>query len=51
MKDGRSFICLQHSMGGCIAALLMEEDPELFDAAVWLPMLEVLYGGLPENLA
>ena len=52
MKDGEKLYMFAHSMGGCIAALLMEEDPELFDAAVLIaPMLEILYGGLPENTA
>ena len=52
MKDGENLYMFAHSMGGCIAALLMEEDPELFDAAVLIaPMLEILYGGLPENTA
>lgn len=52
MGDKEKLYMFAHSMGGAIAALLMEENPELFDAAVLIaPMMEVLYGGLPENTA
>lgn len=41
-----------HSMGGGIAACLMEEDSTLFDAAVLSsPMMEILYGGVPNHVA
>lgn len=52
MHEEEKLYMYAHSMGGCIAALLMEEDPELFDAAVLIaPMMEIQYGGLPENTA
>ena len=52
MQSDEKLYMYAHSMGGCIAALLMEEEPKLFDAAVLIaPMMEIQYGGLPENTA
>ena len=50
-EDERLFI-YAHSMGGAIAALLLEQDDTMFDAAVLSsPMMEIQFNGLPENLA
>lgn len=38
-----------HSMGGCIAALLLEQYPDLFEKAVLsCPMMSVKYGSIPK---
>lgn len=50
-EDEKLFI-YAHSMGGAIAALLLEQDSETFDAAVLSsPMMEIIFNGLPDNLA
>jgi lysophospholipase len=50
LKEDEKLFMYAHSMGGAVAALLMEEDSELFDAAVLSsPMMEILFNGYPEN--
>jgi lysophospholipase len=50
LKDGEKLFMYAHSMGGAVAALLLEEDGEKFDAAVLSsPMMEILFGGVPVN--
>jgi lysophospholipase len=50
LKDGEKLFMYAHSMGGAVAALLIEEDSELFDAAVLSsPMMEILFDGYPAN--
>ncbi|MCM1182905.1 MAG: alpha/beta hydrolase [Roseburia sp.] len=50
-EDEKLFI-YAHSMGGAIAALLLERDSLMFDAAVLSsPMMEIQFDGIPENLA
>jgi lysophospholipase len=49
-EDEKLFI-YAHSMGGGLAAMLLEEDSTMFDAAVLSsPMMEILFDGIPANL-
>lgn len=44
----RPLMAFGHSMGGCIVARTLEEDPDLFDRAVLSsPMMSLGWGGLP----
>lgn len=46
--DNLPLLMLAHSMGGCIGALLLEEHPEIFGAAVLSsPMLKMKGGNYP----
>lgn len=52
VQAGEKLFVYAHSMGGGIATLLMEENSTLFDAAVLTsPMMEVEFGGVPNNMA
>lgn len=52
MAEGEKLYFHGHSMGGGIGALILEKSPDLFDAAILIaPMMELLYGGMPENTA
>jgi lysophospholipase len=50
LKDNEKLFMYAHSMGGAVAAMLIEEDSGLFDAAVLSsPMMEILFNGYPTN--
>lgn len=52
MKPEEKLFAYAHSMGGGITALLLEEDSEIFDAAVLTsPMMEIEFSGIPNNMA
>lgn len=52
LAENEKLFIYAHSMGGGIAALLMERDNTMFDAAVLTsPMMEILFNGLPDHLA
>ena len=52
LQEDEKLFVYAHSMGGGIATLLMEEDNTLFDAAVLTaPMMEIEFGGVPNNMA
>jgi lysophospholipase len=50
ISDDEKLFMYAHSMGGAVAALLMEEDSDMFDAAILSsPMMEILFGNYPDN--
>jgi lysophospholipase len=52
LKEGEKLFMYAHSMGGAVATLLMEENSDLFDAAVLSsPMMEILFDNYPVNVA
>ena len=52
LKADERLFAYAHSMGGGIAALLLEEDGSVFDAAVLTsPMMEIEFSGIPNHIA
>ena len=52
MNNGKSLYLYAHSMGGCIAALYLEQHPTVFTKAVLnAPMLGIRLGNVPSFLA
>lgn len=51
-KKDRRLVLYGHSMGGAIAALYLEEHPEIFNCAILSsPMLEIDFGKTPPTIA
>lgn len=51
-SEDKPIFLFSHSMGGCVAALLIENFPEYFDAAILnAPMLGIKLLGIPKPIA
>lgn len=52
LQEEEKLFAYAHSMGGGIAALLLEEDSSWFDAVVLTsPMMEIEFAGIPNRMA